>query len=469
MDRRASICTRFALCILLLLAFAIVPAGAQPLPAEQRVAFDAEGRVLEVGPRARGAFATFGWDRTDFRRALLWAAADSTWILDAEFERDGVRSRERMVLDGAAVERMRADVLRALRSGGASPQGARALLGLGTLALGFGFYSWAIPVATEAVNDAAAGALSVAGSLLLPYVITDRAYVSWGDANLALYGGTRGIAYGVLARDLVVGDRESHDRDGQLRAAVAGSLASEIGGFLWAHSGGMSAGHARLVGLGGDVGLLWGIALSEIADGDDGTGRDDERRHNGAAGLAGAALGLGAGHVLARRGSPQWGNTGAVRTAGMIGALVGVSFVDMDDGGSPSDDADNVNAGLAAMVAGSAGGLVLGSRVVRDRDIGVSHAILIDVMTGAGAVTGLAVASLAGGDSDDSRLYTGAAALGALGGYGIGLRASRFRGGRAAAGPPRSPWRWDASGLALAALGWNDAPAAPWLEVDRRF
>ena len=86
-----------------------------------------------------------------------------------------------------------------------------------------------------------------------------------GQANLVLYGGTRGIWHGVMAGALLGG--QPHDTTGARAWATSmllGSAAELTGGYLLAGRTGMTAGHARTMAALGDFGLLWGVGAGYL-------------------------------------------------------------------------------------------------------------------------------------------------------------------------------------------------------------
>jgi hypothetical protein len=426
--------------------FISLPAAAQrPLIDEIVLPFDAEGRIDRIDrellqqlrrddPEIAALLGAESVEET-FLDASLLHGPDSTYVLDTLVRQQaapGDLVHHRRSMNSAEVGALRARVRAGLAR--IHPRGLtadhRTMLLVGSSLLGLAFYDWALPVSTD-INGkeaVAAGMFAAAASFFGPYIATRSTRVSDGEANLALYGGTRGIAHGVLAyhafrRHRNAGARvciseidcsspgpDEGDTDEALAAALAGSVVEGIAGFAWARAANLSGSTAHAIGTGGDLGMLWGIGFTELLDGPDEFLDLQTKRSLDVGGLLGSALGIAAGRMMANRRSHTWGDIEVIRMSSFAGAATGLAIADLG-----SDD-DIPRLGIA--LAGSAAGLALGDRWVRDLDLTAGQSILIDAGTLAGAALGLGIAYLATSEDgdDDSAPYTSAAALGALGG-----------------------------------------------------
>ena len=175
--------------------------------------FDTEGRVdridvellqrLERDDPGISAAIGAGAPGESFVDAHLLHAADSTYVLDTLVRRSGDLVHRRRGLGSAEADALRQRVRAALTV--SNPRGLaqdyRTMLVIGSSILGLAFYDWALPASSD-LNDkeaVAAGMFAAAASFFGPYLATRGTQVSAGEANLALYGGTRGIPHGILA------------------------------------------------------------------------------------------------------------------------------------------------------------------------------------------------------------------------------------------------------------------------------
>lgn len=409
-----------------------IQAGVAAAMEETRVPLDADSRLERLDARTARSLKLFT-EIGGFRGAQLFVRADSSYVLEIELDRDGRFVRDRRELAPAEVTALRQDVSRRLAARPAmdpEDRSGRTLLLGGSTLLGLGFYDWALPTATDLhdKNAVAAGMLAGAGSFFVPWLLTRNAPVTMGMAHLSLYGGTRGIVYGMLALEMVTAsDAARATSDGRLASGLAGSAVAGAGGYFWARARGMSPGGAHAIGTGGDFGLAFGLGIAELLDGDRTLLDGDEGGLQYAAGLAGAAGGMFGGRWIERRRPTTWGDVEVTRMAGLVGAAAGLAVCDAT--GSENDDAL-----LASGLAGAAGGLVIGHHLVTSTQYTPGEALLVDTGAVAGALLGLGLAYLIGSDTGSSSdAYTASAALGAAGGFALTWATTRGEASRHAA------------------------------------
>ena len=333
----------------------------------------------------------------------------------------------------------------------ARPATARPVFLLTTTTLGVAAWGWTLPLAlglTDGDDDGRAAVglymVTAASSFVVPYLATRSREVTWGQANMAFYGGTRGLEYGLLISNMIFGE-EGGDIDGDHERAFAaslllGSISGVIAGTWWAGSNRMSAGDAHTVGVLGDWGLFAGFVTGHLfglddLSGDFGEPRFDARaRSMAASGAIGSALGLTAGRQLSLARTHTWGDAEVMRGAGLLGVMAGVttSF------GFGYDDSSEGS--LLTMAIGGGLGLVGGDLLVRDTDFSVGESILTDLALVSG---GLGAAGL-------TYLITPGRRRG-------GLPAGGHRRGRRGRGP-----------LVLPATGQRPGPRPGRASADRR-
>jgi len=322
----------------------------------------------------------------------------------------------------------------------------RAALLTGSAIVALGFYSWAVPVALDLHERDAVGVgmLSAASGFFVPLLLTPRANVTTGMSNLSFYGSTRGIVHGLALHDWIAGEPSvtyggdyvsiEDDDNERLAATVAGSVCEGVAGYFWARQAGLDAGRTQTIAVAGDYGILWGLGIAELLDDDDNEGSRDERRLRGASITLASAASLAGGALAAGQRGYSWGDAEIVRTTGLVvaglaaatidvGHDIGADDPDRDDG--LSDPNDDPKPYIAAAMAASLAGIVLGDRLVAGADFSPGQALLADLGTLAGGALGLAAAYLLTHDPDESGPFTIGAALGGAGGFALTYRLTR--------------------------------------------
>ena len=268
-----------------------------------------------------------------------------------------------------------------------------------TTGLGLGFWGRLVPGALDLDNSTNNRAflglymLTAATSFAVPFFWTRSHPPSFGQANLAFYGGTRGLLYGFLASWVIQGESGSGGTSETAEAVsgLVGSLGGLIGGSLWAGQAAMTPGQARTVAVMGDLGLSLGLlgGLLVIGDGDEIGEEDDDRLPPGMA-LVGAALGVGAGRFLSLRRDNTWGDGEVMRAGGLYGALLGATV-----GMVAEFDEGPWRAMIASVMVGATLGHLGGDALVRHTDFSVAGAVLVDLALLSGGLAGAGLFHLA--------------------------------------------------------------------------
>ena len=412
----------------------VAPIALRALPAraaeETQVPLDHAGRIESLDRWLARQLGLFVDEYPLLQEVRLYHAADSSFVLEITQREGGRRTRARLPFTAAEVDSLRdlVGVRVATRAPGAAlDQSGRPLLLAGCAGLGLGFYAWAVPTLLDVQGGEAYGGtymLVSATSILLPMVITQGTDVSFPAADLAIYGATRGIAHGALLYDGLVRDPADH---GVLGLALAGSLVEGAALGTWAQATHASGGVAGSIGTGGDFGLLYGLGIADLTDliGDE---------HDGALAactLGGSGLGMAGGYWLARHRDYTYGDAGAMRTAGLVGAYLGLGL-------ARASGAEESEPATAAAMAGGVVGLMAGDAFVSRTDLTGGQKLIVDLVTVAGGLFGLGAGMLAGEDADEpDRVILPASALGAVAGYAAGFSSVHGR-ARGDAGPGSS-------------------------------
>jgi hypothetical protein len=330
----------------------------------------------------------------------------------------------------------------------ARPATARPVFLLTTTVLGVAAWGWTLPMAlgVDDSEDARATVglymLTAAGSFIVPYMLTRSREVTWGQANMAFYGGTRGLEYGLLISNIVFGE-EGGNIDGDSERAFAaslllGSISGVIAGSWWAGSSRMSAGDARTVAVWGDYGLFAGFVTGHVFGWDDLTGEfgeprfDARARATAASGAVGTVLGLTVGRQLSLARTNSWGDGEVMRGAGLLGVMAGLTTAV----GFGYDDSSRST--LLTMAIGGGLGLAGGDLLVRNTDFSVGESILTDLALVSGGLGAAGLAYLVAPNADGAA-YLLAGTLGAAVGGGLSYYVLRDNGtSRTRAGRPPS-------------------------------
>jgi hypothetical protein len=455
--------------ILALALAAALIVGIRPAAAQQevQVPIDEQGRIQVLDAATASRLGLFIDQYPGFHEGrLLLQLPDSAYVFEVTTVRSGQTARERLPRTAAEVAELRREVTAqmAVRSPAAllDQEGRGSLLATTTL-LGLGFYGWGLPIALNVQNDETAVSLYMltgGASFFVPWMLTSRATVSRGMADLAGWGATRGIVHGLVLHELIAGPEdldhwEDTDERGEVALALAGSVAEGIIGYSFARGRRLEVGQAKSIGLGGDVGLGYGAGLAYMVGGG--------HRATAAGALAGSALGVVGGNRYGRLRSPTPGDVSVLLTAGLLGAYTGVTVIEWTD-------TESGRLVTSAALAGGAAGLAIGDRLVTPARLTEPQARLVGLGTLAGGALGFGVAYLlVGEDVERPTAYFTASSLGALGGFALTYRAVGSRG--SPLDSRRSGVRLDLNPLGLAALGTGtgELSTAPLLRGEIRF
>jgi hypothetical protein len=438
---------RSFLLVLAALALLAHPAAAQQ-PArttETQVPLDPERGVLEVTPELRRELGLFE-DVPGFQIARLFRQDDGTLVLEVARVEDGrlVRDRER-VNEGrlAEIRTLLGERLAARGQTQAVDRSGRSGLVLAESIMGLGVYGPSIPIGFDidsSRGQVAAYLLTAGLSFYLPYALTRGASVSVAERNAAVWGATRGAAHGVMLGALLEGDPDPNDFDDDERArwlgATATSIVETVIAYQTVDAAQQSEGEVAFWGAVGDFGIPYGLGLAYvtgIAEHMDCRGDQCFVEDFGSKGGYAAALGV----ALAAPLVAHWSGAGvnytigdarALRSFGLLGAQVVLPIawvvLDADDEG---DDPDKDL--IASLLVGSAAGLWMGNRELRQRSLSGGDGALVLAGHVAGTLGALGITYLLDGDdsSDNEVLYMTASAVGGLAGSLLTLNAVSSR------------------------------------------
>lgn len=412
---------------------------------ERLVPLDTAGNVLEIGPELRRTLGLFEEVR-DFQSARLLESG-SGYVLEITVRvPGGTVARERRSLSAGEVAELRLTVSSAMAARGVVrfERDGRAGLILTSTLMGLGFYGWAVPSVLDLEDRAAVGAylLTAGSSFLIPYAATSHRAVSRPQRNAAAWGATRGVVYGLALGDALTGGEEdggnegSNDADINLAVGMATSILGGVLGFAYGGRPGVDEGWVAFRATMGDFMLVYGFGASTamgLYDRDpvcelDVCVSDNEpdatpEGHLVSLGLAAAGT-WAAGRWPGAHGYTL-GDSRALRSWGLLGAQAAwpIWAAAVDD---QTDDGSHAKSFAAATVLGSAAGLVVGDRLLRDRQLSSGDGLLVLAGHVAGGLGALGIMYLLQSDSgggDHEVAYLSAAAAGSVAGSWLTLRA----------------------------------------------
>jgi hypothetical protein len=325
-------------------------------------------------------------------------------------------------------------VARAERFGPEPPAGAEhpgeaptTVLLVTSTVLGLGAYGWALPLALGIDSGEHTRAfvgvylLTASASFAVPYLALRGDEVTPAQANLAFYGGTRGLWHGLFIAAALAGDVSSSTQERLWAASlVLGSAGEMTLGHLFAGAAELEAGDARTIAVAGDFGLGWGLAAGAILGFPHGDhSSDTQARGMALSGLVGSIGGLGAGYALSLRRNNTWGDGEVWRASGLLGTWLGLTANVLLDWG-PNADQDQKKF-FSTLIVGGALGLAVGDRLVRRTNFTVGQSLIVDISTLAGALSfaGFGYLAFAGSNSNDpTKPVLIATSVGGLVGFG---------------------------------------------------
>jgi hypothetical protein len=391
---------------------------------EVQVPLDRDGKVQVITADLERKLRLFT-DYQAFREARLFQLADSSFVLEITHEPAGRFTRVRVPLTPAAAQEFRrrvSDGLTTVAPEAVLDQSGRTKLLVWSTLLSLGFYGPAAPIVLDVDDPQGAVGLymlSAGAGFFVPFVATRHIPVTEAAAVLSTYGATRGIIHGTLGAYLFRNDPS--DR-AFFAGGVVGGLTEGIIGFAVANAGRLSSGSAELTGVGSDVGLGTGFAVSHLAgfldssyDPATGIFHEERRAATVAIALSSAAGGAALGYALSRTEPYTRGDAFLFRNAGILGAHVGLAVADALN---PNGDRDKLYSGLA--LTGGALGLIAGQRLVRGRDFTTAQGTFGTLGQVAGGLVGLGLGYLVSSENgDNSTILLAGSALGAGVGYAV--------------------------------------------------
>jgi hypothetical protein len=373
------------------------------------VPFDSSGKIERIDQKLEQDIRLFP-EYPGFREAVLYRTSDTTFVLEIMYRNNGRIVRTQRPLTAVEAEKLRRTVMQTVLVCAPTvilDQSGRKPLIVRNLTLALLYHGWALPAALEVSGAAAGGMYLITGAAgyFVPMLLTEQKSISRGTATLAMYGASRGIGHGLML-GLVVQDDDV--TNGILGLGVAASVIEEIVAVQVAAKTNMSDGDAVAIGVMGDFGSAIGVELAYVSDFFEG----EHTREVGSVILAGSAVGITTGALLASKLNYTRGDAYIVRGAGVLGVMIPIAALDY---GNPDAKAYSY-----AAMTGSVAGLFAGHLLIRGRDFSTDNGALVTLGEVAGGLLGLGLVTMASPEGENSgAIYWTGATVGAAGGFAL--------------------------------------------------
>lgn len=381
---------------------------------EKQIPLDSNGKIGILDSKLEQKLGLFS-EYPNFMEARLFQINDTSYVLEVYYRpgRDLLKNRWPLSLEGIRTFRQKVSSrLAETTSHMALDQDGRSQWIAGLMALSLGYYGWAVPASLDVDNGKVGVALYMltgSAGFYIPYSATRNRSVTDAAATLSLYGGSRGIAHGIVFASLV--DNEPAER-GVLASGMLFSMAESFAGFQLANRLDLSSGTSEVMGVVGDFGMGLGFGTAHLFDFYD----QENGRAIATSVLAESGLGMWAGYRLACQQPYTRGDARVLSAAGLLGAYLPLALVDVSG-------TDNKKIYTAASMAGSVAGLGFGQHLVKDKDFSTGQGNLVQLGQLAGGLLGLGAAYLVTSQNqDNSILYLTASAVGAATGFWLMVR-----------------------------------------------
>jgi len=363
----------------LLILFVVICSPLESSAQEKQVCIDESGKIYSIDSKLEQKLQMFS-EYENFQEAIVFQSNDSTFVLEIIYLEQGQVLRKRLPLAFEELSNLRKKVTQKLTISLPQyryDQSGRARLLRHTLLMSLGFYGWALPSVLEVHDGRTAAAvylLTSGSSFFFPYTFTFDQSVPQGATELAIFGSKYGIAHGMATGFMLFGDNATYSQI--MSPAIIVSVTEGIWGYNFAKETNMSEGSAAIKASMSNVGFLWGLAFAHMAD------ELENLRINGSFSLLGAAGGWYVGSKFDQKDNYTRGDVKILESSNSIGALFVASLIS-------HFKPDREQFYSAAAIIGSAGGVIAGKRLIKNRDFSLGQGLLVNLGEVAGGATGL--------------------------------------------------------------------------------
>lgn len=376
-----------------------------------QVSPDNNGILEYIAPETEERLQLFS-EYTDFIEARCFRISDTVFVVEVLYKKQSEIKRSKIYYTLEEFTAFRNNVTNRLKA--ENPEtilnqtGRTRLLSVSTIT-GLAYYGWAVPSVFE-VDDGKAVIgmymLTAGASFYLPYAMTRNNKVSESQADLFMYGQTRGAAHGYILNTALFKNPEFNV--GSI-LGISLSIGEGIIGYRWAKKEKMTRGQALTIGLGADFGAGIFAGASHAF----GLLDSDVERRLSATVLFGTSAGIFVGNWFRKTFNYSTGDVYMMRSLGFLGAYVPAALVAIAETDEPK-----FATGTAAL--GALGGLSLGHYIAQQNSYTAGQGRLIALGQTAGGLVGLGTGYLISSDNDNAyKVWLTGSILGSVGGFAL--------------------------------------------------
>jgi len=371
---------------------------------EESVAFDSNKTIFKLNQSQEKQIGLFKKEG-QFIDAELFKNNDSLFTIELHYKKDDKIFRDRQSISGVEYTKLReqVDSIAKIDVESLDDIDGRGLL-LGTCLLsGLTTYGPALMGIVQSNNRQTITGLYMLGAgglFFVPYFLTKDKPVSYGQANLAYYGLSRGFAHGFLFSytffDLNTVSSQFISTAGTITGIAEAALGYQLVKRLK-----ISNGNSNLMTVYGDVGLLFGLETAiQVND----ITKDNFSNTPLFAGLtlAGSVGGEVAGYFIGKKHQVSAGDAEIIQTTSILGSLLPLTVTSMfiRNISNPS------TISTPSLLMGIAG-LYVGHKLTQKVDYSFTQGFITKIGTVAGGLLGCGLTYLAVGDAEPWVYFTG--------------------------------------------------------------
>ena len=391
---------------------------------EKQIPFFNQSKTYTINKKMANKAGLFN-EYSSFEDAKLFLLSDSTYVLEISYKENKQTLRKKVSLTEIEKNKLIQDLQTKLRVNNSTleiNQTGRTRLLIGSTAVGFVGYG---PSFTNFVNSSsgnykvyvAAYMLASGLSFILPYSLTKNKEVTGSQASLTFYGQTRGFYHGT-ALSYILNDEPNNIKLPAFMGTLF-SVGEGIAGFKLAKKWDFNRGDASIFQLGGDVGGIFGLLISDMLGLYGNVNTNTNRMPNIQGIFATSLLSTGAGFVLGKKiaDTHQYtlGDAVTLRSTILLGTLFAntttIYFRNMIESSKPY---------TLGTIAGAGLGAAIGVKLLKGKDFSTNQGVMIALGEIAGGLIGLGTGFLLlPENSDGASLIMTTATLGATAGFAI--------------------------------------------------
>jgi hypothetical protein len=383
---------------------------------DEAVAFDNNGKVFKLTPEIEKNLGIYSGPGS-FKEAELFKQNDSLYFIEIHYIKENKVYRERKTLNQHEVEDIRSKIglLHIANLVSSDLMEGRSLLLASSLVAGFGLYGPMLSMVFDNAGVATVGLYMVgAGAgFFVPYAFTLHNPISYGQANLAYYGNSRGLAQGALLSMSLYGDNYSTKSMFFLGSLF--SIGESLGGYKLVKEFNLSNGNANLITVYGDFGFFGGVAIANQLK----LFNNNQKQLATGLILLGNIGGLIGGYFLGKDNSITAGDAEIISTTGWLGVYLPMGIINaIKPAQSWWYTTPSVLTGIA--------GVYIGHQLAKNYDFTFNQGYITKIGTYAGGLVGLGVAYMLvnNSNSDNGTAYLLCSYLGAQASFLILNRAN---------------------------------------------